>query len=114
MAQYFDDLARLLPPASAKAAANWVMGPVKSYLNEQALEMKDFPLDPGQLAGIIELIEAGKLNYSVASKQLFPYLLEHPRPTPPARPMPWACSPRPIPASCKPSWTRCWPPTPPK
>jgi aspartyl-tRNA(Asn)/glutamyl-tRNA(Gln) amidotransferase subunit B len=79
VAQYFDDLARLLPPASAKAAANWIMGPVKSYLNERALEINDFPLDPGQLAGIIELIEAGKLNYSVASKQLFPYLLEHPQ-----------------------------------
>lgn len=79
VAQYFDDLARLLPPASAKAAANWVMGPVKSYLNERALDIADFPLDPGQLAGIIELIEAGKINYSVASKQLFPYLLEHPQ-----------------------------------
>ena len=78
VAQYFDDLARLLPSASAKAAANWVMGPVKSYLNERALEINDFPLDPGQLAGIIELIEAGKINYSVASKQLFPFLLEHP------------------------------------
>ncbi len=79
VAQYFDDLARLLPPASAKAAANWIMGPVKSYLNERALEINDFPLDPGQLAGIIELIEAGKINYSVASKQLFPYLLDHPQ-----------------------------------
>ncbi|MDJ0366671.1 Asp-tRNA(Asn)/Glu-tRNA(Gln) amidotransferase subunit GatB [Hymenobacter sp. H14-R3] len=79
VAQYFDDLARLLPPASAKAAANWIMGPIKSYLNERALEINDFPLDPGQLAGIIELIEADKINYSVASKQLFPYLLEHPQ-----------------------------------
>jgi len=79
IAQYFDELARLLPPASAKAAANWVMGPVKSYLNENALELSDFPLDPGQLAGIIDLIEAGKLNYSVASKQLFPYLIDHPQ-----------------------------------
>ncbi|NML64169.1 Asp-tRNA(Asn)/Glu-tRNA(Gln) amidotransferase subunit GatB [Hymenobacter sp. RP-2-7] len=77
VALYFDELARLTP-GSAKAAANWVMGPVKSYLNERALDMTDFPLDPGQLAGIIELIDAGKLNYSVASKQLFPYLLEHP------------------------------------
>ncbi len=76
VAQYFDDLARLTP--NAKAAANWVMGPVKSYLNERALAMDDFPLDPAQLAGVIELIDAGKINYSVASKQLFPYLLEHP------------------------------------
>jgi aspartyl-tRNA(Asn)/glutamyl-tRNA(Gln) amidotransferase subunit B len=77
VALYFDELARLTP-GSAKAAANWVMGPVKSYLNERALTIADFPLDPAQLAGIIELIEAGKINYSVASKQLFPHLLEHP------------------------------------
>ncbi|AWM31916.1 Asp-tRNA(Asn)/Glu-tRNA(Gln) amidotransferase subunit GatB [Hymenobacter nivis] len=76
VAQYFDGLARLTP--NAKAAANWVMGPVKSYLNERALAMEDFPLDPAQLAGIIELIDEDKINYSVASKQLFPYLLEHP------------------------------------
>ncbi|GAA4358170.1 Asp-tRNA(Asn)/Glu-tRNA(Gln) amidotransferase subunit GatB [Hymenobacter saemangeumensis] len=76
VALYFDELARLTP--NAKAAANWVMGPVKSYLNERALTMEEFPLDAAQLAGIIELIDAGKLNYSVASKQLFPHLLEHP------------------------------------
>ena len=76
VAQYFDGLAHLTP--NAKAAANWVMGPVKSYLNERALAMEDFPLDPTQLAGIIELIDEDKINYSVASKQLFPYLLEHP------------------------------------
>jgi aspartyl-tRNA(Asn)/glutamyl-tRNA(Gln) amidotransferase subunit B len=76
VALFFDELARLTP--NAKAAANWVMGPVKSYLNERALTMEDFPLDAAQLAGIIELIDAGKLNYSVASKQLFPHLLEHP------------------------------------
>ncbi|MBD2769020.1 Asp-tRNA(Asn)/Glu-tRNA(Gln) amidotransferase subunit GatB [Hymenobacter sp. BT664] len=77
VALFFDELARLTP--NAKAAANWVMGPVKSYLNERALTVADFPLDPAQLAGIIELIDAGKLNYSVASKQLFPYLLDHPQ-----------------------------------
>lgn len=77
VALFFDELARLTP-GSAKAAANWVMGPVKSYLNERALALADFPLTPAQLAGIIGLIDAGKLNYSVASKQLFPYLLDHP------------------------------------
>ena len=76
VALFFDELARLTP--NAKAAANWVSGPVKSYLNERALPMEEFPLDPGQIAGIIELIDAGKLNYSVASKQLFPHLLDHP------------------------------------
>jgi aspartyl-tRNA(Asn)/glutamyl-tRNA(Gln) amidotransferase subunit B len=76
VALYFDEVARLTP--NAKAAANWVMGPVKSYLNERALTMADFPLEATQIAGIIELIDAGKLNHSVASKQLFPHLLGHP------------------------------------
>ena len=37
-------------------------------MNERALPMSDFPLDPAQLAGIIELIDENKINYSLASK----------------------------------------------
>ncbi|UOR06832.1 Asp-tRNA(Asn)/Glu-tRNA(Gln) amidotransferase subunit GatB [Hymenobacter aerilatus] len=76
VALFFDELTRLTP--NAKAAANWVQGAVKSYLNERALPMAEFPLTAQHLAGIIELIDEGKVNHSVASKQLFPYLLEHP------------------------------------
>ncbi|WP_246601884.1 Asp-tRNA(Asn)/Glu-tRNA(Gln) amidotransferase subunit GatB [Hymenobacter profundi] len=76
VALFFDELTRLTP--NAKAAANWVTGPVKAYLNERALPMAEFPLTAQHLAGIIELIDEGKVNHSVASKQLFPYLLEHP------------------------------------
>lgn len=61
-----------------KTASNWVMGPVKSYLNERALDIAAFPLAPAALAALIELVEAGTVSHSAAAKQLFPYLLEHP------------------------------------
>ena len=76
IALFFDELTRLTP--NAKAASNWVTGPVKAYLNERALPMTEFPLTAQQIAGVIELIDEGKMNHSVASKQLFPYLVEHP------------------------------------
>ena len=76
VALFFDELTRLTP--NAKAAANWVTGPVKAYLNERALPLEEFPLTPEHLAGIIELIDEHKISHSVAVKQLFPYLLDHP------------------------------------
>ncbi|GAA4386080.1 Asp-tRNA(Asn)/Glu-tRNA(Gln) amidotransferase subunit GatB [Hymenobacter koreensis] len=76
IALFFDELTRLTP--NAKAAANWMQGPVKSFLNERAYTMSEFPLKAQQLADIIGLIDGGKVNHSVASKQLFPHLLDNP------------------------------------
>ncbi len=58
-----------------KAAANWVMGPVKSYLNEQGVDIKQFPLPAIRLAEVIALIDEGKINFATASQRLFPGLL---------------------------------------
>ncbi|TYZ08411.1 Asp-tRNA(Asn)/Glu-tRNA(Gln) amidotransferase subunit GatB [Hymenobacter lutimineralis] len=76
IALYFDELTRLT--SNAKAAANWVTGPVKAYLNERALTLEQFPLRPQHLADIIQLIDDNKVGHSVASKQLFPFLLDNP------------------------------------
>ncbi|MFS8617037.1 MAG: Asp-tRNA(Asn)/Glu-tRNA(Gln) amidotransferase GatCAB subunit B, partial [Solitalea sp.] len=80
MVLYFEALTK--ETDQFKAAANWLMGPVKSYLNEQGKGMADFPLKPASLAGLINLIEAGKLNYSVAAQTVFPALLEDPEVSP--------------------------------
>jgi aspartyl-tRNA(Asn)/glutamyl-tRNA(Gln) amidotransferase subunit B len=64
-----------------KAAANWMSGPVKSYLNELTLSVEAFPLKPEQIAGLIELVDSNKVSHSVAAKQIFPYLLENPAKT---------------------------------
>jgi aspartyl-tRNA(Asn)/glutamyl-tRNA(Gln) amidotransferase subunit B len=79
IALYFDALCQ--HTKNYKAAANWVTGSVKSYLNELALDMEAFPLKPDQIAGLIELVDSNKVSHSVAAKQIFPYLLENPNKT---------------------------------
>jgi aspartyl-tRNA(Asn)/glutamyl-tRNA(Gln) amidotransferase subunit B len=61
-----------------KAAANWIIGDVKAYLNEFGVEIDQFPLKPIRIAEIIHLIEEGKISHSVASQKIYPALLKQP------------------------------------
>ena len=61
-----------------KAAANWLLGPVKSWLNENDHEINDLPIPAKTIAGIIKLIDEGKINFSIASSKLFTALLQQP------------------------------------
>lgn len=58
-----------------KAASNWVMGPVKSHLNELTLHISQFPVTPEKLAELIQLVEDGKVSFSVASQKIYPEIL---------------------------------------
>jgi aspartyl-tRNA(Asn)/glutamyl-tRNA(Gln) amidotransferase subunit B len=60
-----------------KAAVHWLMGTVKSYLNEHHLTIDALPLTPVQLAGLIQLVDEGKVNNTVAAHKIFPELLLH-------------------------------------
>jgi aspartyl-tRNA(Asn)/glutamyl-tRNA(Gln) amidotransferase subunit B len=75
IALYFESLCE--ETANYKAASNWMMGPVKSYLNELTLPISDFPITPNQLAGLIELVDSGKVNFSVASQKIYPELIKN-------------------------------------
>jgi aspartyl-tRNA(Asn)/glutamyl-tRNA(Gln) amidotransferase subunit B len=75
-ALYFEELSKLT--SNHKAAANWMMGDVKSYLNENAISIDKFPLKPANVADIIALIDSGKVNYTIASQRIFPTLLKEP------------------------------------
>ncbi|MBL4753015.1 MAG: Asp-tRNA(Asn)/Glu-tRNA(Gln) amidotransferase subunit GatB [Flavobacteriales bacterium] len=65
-----------------KAAANWLMGPIKSYLNENAMSIGEFVIKPKQIASLIALVDEGKISHSVAAKSVFPMLLDHPEGNP--------------------------------
>ena len=80
VAIYFEEVCR--HTKNFKAAANWVMGPVKSQLKELAISADKFPVSAYDLAALIALIDSGKLNFSVASQRLFPELLMHSGKTP--------------------------------
>jgi aspartyl-tRNA(Asn)/glutamyl-tRNA(Gln) amidotransferase subunit B len=57
-----------------KAVANWLIGPVKSYCNENAFHIHDVNIDPSQWSKLISMIDEGKLNFSAAASRLFPAL----------------------------------------
>jgi aspartyl-tRNA(Asn)/glutamyl-tRNA(Gln) amidotransferase subunit B len=76
VALYFEEICKL--SGNYKAASNWVMGPVKSYLNELSLSADEFPLSPKIIAEIIGLIDEGKINFATASQRVFPELLKNP------------------------------------
>jgi aspartyl-tRNA(Asn)/glutamyl-tRNA(Gln) amidotransferase subunit B len=76
IAAYFDEL--IIWNNHYKAAANWVAGPLRTYLHETGTHTKDFKVQPKVLAELIGLIDAGKLNYSVAAHQVFPELIKNP------------------------------------
>ena len=76
LAQYFMELGTHC--ANYKLAANWIMGAVKSYLNEQAIGITEFPIPPIQIAAIIQLIESSKINNTSATQILFPALINNP------------------------------------
>jgi aspartyl-tRNA(Asn)/glutamyl-tRNA(Gln) amidotransferase subunit B len=76
IAAYFEAILKHTP--NAKAAANWLMVTIKGYLNEQALSIQDFVLQPAKIAEIIDLIDSGKISNSAASQRLFQEMIvEH-------------------------------------
>ena len=76
IALYFEEICRLTK--NYKAASNWIMGPVKSYLNEITLSADEFPVSPNVLVELMNLVEANKVSFSIASQRVFPELLKNP------------------------------------
>jgi aspartyl-tRNA(Asn)/glutamyl-tRNA(Gln) amidotransferase subunit B len=74
IALYYESI--LAHTKNYKSAANWLMGDIKSYLNEYGIEMEKFPLKPMRIAELIHLVEEGKVSSSVASQNIFPALFE--------------------------------------
>ena len=80
IALYFEELIKHTP--NTKAAANWVMGAVKSYLNENAVHINNFSIKPQNLAGLIKLIDDGKISNAVATNKVFPVMITNAAKTP--------------------------------
>ena len=80
IALYFEKL--VSHTSNYKQAANWVTGSVKSYLNEKAVEIDQFPLSTEKLSELIKIVEDGKVSHSVASQKIFPALVLNPEKSP--------------------------------
>ena len=80
LSDYFENI--ICHTVNYKAAANWILGPVKSWLNENGKKIEEFPLSAHHLASLIALIDSGKVNFSVASTKLFNELIKNLAKTP--------------------------------
>ncbi len=61
-----------------KAAANWVMGDVRSWMNDKGLAMADYPVSAEGLAALVRLIDEGGVSHTTASQKLLPLMLSEP------------------------------------
>lgn len=61
-----------------QSAAGWLLGPVKSYLNEHKIEIDDFVVEPHSLAELINIVSKGLISHSTAAQKLLPALIERP------------------------------------
>lgn len=66
LADYFEETARL--SGQPKMAANWVMGDLLRFLNEDKRDIQDSPVSPVALADMIKLIEAGTISGKMAKE----------------------------------------------
>ena len=61
-----------------KGATNWLMGSIKSYLNQKAVEITNFPIKAENIGILINMIDDGIITHSLASQKLFPEMLKYP------------------------------------
>lgn len=73
IALYFEEI--IVHTTNYKAAANWLMGDVKSYLNTNAIGISEFPITAKNIAGLVALIDEGKISNNLASQKVFPAML---------------------------------------
>ncbi|MDX2282815.1 MAG: Asp-tRNA(Asn)/Glu-tRNA(Gln) amidotransferase subunit GatB [Bacteroidia bacterium] len=76
----FSDYFEALRPHAGddRLAANWMLGPVRSWLNDQQLPPGGFPVQPAMLGQLIALVHAGRISHHLAREQAFPALLAQP------------------------------------
>lgn len=50
-------------------AANWLLGPIKGYLNQMSLSLSELAVTPKQIAELTELVQNGLFGFSMAASQ---------------------------------------------
>lgn len=72
---YFESMIR--ETKNYKAAANWMLGPLRYYCNENNISMAAFPLKSRAIADLISMVEAGQLSFSNASTRVMTKMIEN-------------------------------------
>lgn len=74
IALFFEEI--ISTTKNVKSAANWLTVQIKSYLNENALHISEFKITPQRIAQLVDFIDSGKVNHTIATQKLFPKMME--------------------------------------
>ena len=66
MAEYFDEAVKTAQ--DAKGVANWLLGDVSAYLNNEGITIGEFKVTPAHLAELVNLTKEGVLSSKLAKK----------------------------------------------
>jgi aspartyl-tRNA(Asn)/glutamyl-tRNA(Gln) amidotransferase subunit B len=80
IALYFEEI--IVNTKNVKSAANWLTVQVKSFLNDNALHISSFPLGASRIAELVNFIDTGKVNHTIAVQKIFPKMMEDPAKSP--------------------------------
>jgi len=75
-ASYFDEIIK--HTHHFKATSNWIIGPVKSFLNENNVDIEKFPIGAPTMAKLVDITEEGKVSFGIAAARIFPELVGSP------------------------------------
>jgi aspartyl-tRNA(Asn)/glutamyl-tRNA(Gln) amidotransferase subunit B len=76
IAMWYEEL--ITHTSNYKAACNWLVGPVRAKLNELGIDLSDFILKPHHIAGVISVVEEGKVSASTAAERILPAMISDP------------------------------------
>jgi aspartyl-tRNA(Asn)/glutamyl-tRNA(Gln) amidotransferase subunit B len=79
-AMYFEKIINF--NVNPKSATNWMMGSVKSFLNDRAIDINSFPISPKSIAELIDLVDKSIITNNIATQKIFPVLTENPNESP--------------------------------
>ena len=73
ISDYYDEATKY--SKAYKLLANWINVDVMAYLNKNVISIKEFPLSPERLAGVVKLVETNDVNSNQA-REIFAKMLE--------------------------------------
>lgn len=79
IALYFDAVCKFTK--NYKSAANWIIGPVKGYINDLNINICAFPIPAEKIAELVDIVHNNTVSFFTASQRIFPHLIKNPKAT---------------------------------